>query len=350
MRRFAPALLRGFSPKNAPLAGAAALATLPLLGGCSDGAPIQSALHPAGAGSEEIAWLWWLFLGVCTAVYILVLGLLFWAVARRRREGGQPEQVSERMWLGLGGFALPIAVIGLFLFATLGVLASQSAMLAATGNPTIKVIGHRWWWEVRYVPPEPHRQLTTANEIYIPVNKTVRIELESRDIIHSFWVPALQGKTDMIPGRTNVQTIRATRAGEYRGQCAEFCGLQHANMALMVIAVPEDEFQAWYDGQLRSAAPPATPAAERGQRVFSERSCAQCHAIRGTSALARSGPDLTHLATRQTLAAGALPNTRGHLGGWLSNPQSLKPGSLMPNTDLNSEELLALIAYLEGLK
>jgi cytochrome c oxidase subunit 2 len=190
----------------------------------------------------------------------------------------------------------------------------------------------------------------TANEIHVPVGRKVRLEVRSGDVIHSFWAPNLHGKLDLIPGYGGTTSFRADRPGVYHGRCAEFCGLQHARMDFLVIADPPERFAAWYEQQLRAAPAPADSVQQKGQQVFLSRQCAMCHAIRGTPANSRVGPDLTHLASRRTLAAGTLPNTRGHLAGWVLDPQKIKPGAKMPPNQLASDELHALLSYLQSLK
>jgi cytochrome c oxidase subunit 2 len=224
------------------------------------------------------------------------------------------------------------------------------ASLSEHGGPSIKVTGHQWWWEVEYDHPTPSRIVKTANEIHIPVGRAVKLELSSQDVIHSFWVPNLHGKRDLIPGHSNDIWIRADHAGVYRGQCAEFCGLQHAHMALLVIAEPQDRFDAWYNAQLQTSALPTTPSLQHGRQLVESGPCALCHTIQGTQANGNLGPDLTHLASRRTIAAASLPNTRGNLGGWISDPQSIKPGNRMPPITMKSEDLQAMLDYLESLK
>jgi cytochrome c oxidase subunit 2 len=191
--------------------------------------------------------------------------------------------------------------------------------------------------------------VVTANEIHIPVGRPVLINTHSQDVIHSFWMPELHGKRDLIPGHPSAIWLQADRPGVFQGQCAEFCGLQHAHMRLIVVAEPEETFQAWLEAQRQSAQPPRDPLAERGMHVFVSGPCALCHAIRGTDAAGHVAPDLTHIASRATLAAGTLPNTPGHLAGWIIDSQSVKPGNAMPSMSLSPEDLQALLAYLGNL-
>lgn len=213
---------------------------------------------------------------------------------------------------------------------------------------SIEVTGHQWWWEVRYSSEEPSRVFTTANEIHIPVGQSVEVKLVSADVIHSFWVPALAGKTDLIPGQTNVMQLEASRAGVFRGQCAEFCGTQHANMAFYVVASEPARFQAWWDKQLQGAPPPKSEEVKLGQTTFIQK-CGLCHTVRGTRAGGIVGPDLSHLMQRRSIAAGTLPNNTGHLAAWIADPQDPKPGNFMPRPDISAAELQRILAYLQTL-
>jgi cytochrome c oxidase subunit 2 len=216
---------------------------------------------------------------------------------------------------------------------------------------SINVTGHQWWWEVEYQDLNaPTLRFRTANEIHIPVGRPVVLNVTSRDVIHSFWVPNLQGKRDLISGYTTSIWLQADRPGVYRGQCAEFCGYQHANMAVYVTAEEDAPFKGWLAAQREPSLEPSTDTARSGRDVFMRGSCPTCHTIRGTAAGGTVGPELTHLASRRTLAAGTLPNTAGHLGGWISDPQSVKPGVKMPPNKLSGDDFQALLAYLEGLK
>jgi cytochrome c oxidase subunit 2 len=212
---------------------------------------------------------------------------------------------------------------------------------------TIEVIGHQYWWEVNY----PDHNFVTANEIHIPVNEPIRIVLRTDDVIHSFWIPELQGKMDMIPGQVNETWIEANETGQFAGICAELCGLQHANMRFIVISHTRNEFDTWVTHQQQAATVPQSDIIQEGWRVFQdEGTCAECHAINGTNATGTLGPDLTHFASRLTLGAGTIPNKEGHLSGWIIDSQSIKPGSLMPPIPLSGEELEALVSYLYTLK
>jgi cytochrome c oxidase subunit 2 len=314
-----------------------------------------SALNPQGMGASRIASLWWLMLGLGTAIFLLVVGLLFAALLRGQRGTNttMPESMggdTGRNWPIFGGIALPVVVIGI-------VFGYSIYTLARIENPQtkpalkIEIVGRRWWWEVKY----PDQGITTANEIHIPVGAPVQIQLQSADVIHSFWVPELHGKMDLIPTRINNLTVEANKTGVYRGQCAEFCGVQHAHMGFMVVVQSKADFETWLAAQQQPAAAPTDPAAAQGQQVFMNAGCVFCHKVQGLDdkEIDRSsvdlGPDLTHLASRMTIAGASLTENRGNLAGWVVDPQHVKPGSLMPEMYLNSEDLQNLLAYLETL-
>jgi cytochrome c oxidase subunit 2 len=319
--------------------------------------PLQDALRPAGVQAEQIGSLWNLTLGLCTLVFVLVLAACLYALARAPRAGADTEPdlsslagPEPRPWRAIK-WATAAATVGLLALLAADVFTSRAlARMPLRGAVNIELVGHQWWWEARYRDDDPSREFTTANELHIPVGRPVIVTLRSKDVIHSLWIPNLQGKKDLIPGRTATLRLRADRAGIYRGQCAEFCGLEHAMMALLVEAEPNERYEAWAAQQRRPAAAPMDAAARRGREVFLGKSCAACHTIAGTAAKARLGPDLSHLASRRSIGAGMFPNKRGHLGGWIADPQALKPGVNMPATLLAPDDLLALLAYLETLK
>jgi cytochrome c oxidase subunit 2 len=315
-----------------------------------------------GPVAGEIWDLWWLLLGLGVAVYVLVMGLLVAAVARRRRgepddhgdiavgAGGAPSRppVPRRLasrWIVGGGLVLPLVVLPVVLASSVGTLRGipQSA---GQGGLVVEVVGHQWWWSVHY----PDHGVTVANEIHIPVGRRVAFHLTSADVIHSFWVPKLAGKLDALPDGTNVLVVEAAEAGEYRGHCAEFCGLQHAKMGLLVVAEPPERFQAWVEDQRRPAAEPATASAAAGREVFAASGCGACHTVRGTGAAGTGGPDLTHVGSRRTLAAATVVNDPVHLARWLDDPASVKEGTRMPHTPLGERDLAALVEYLRGLE
>jgi len=282
------------------------------------------------------------------AVCLVVFVTLMWAALHRRP---RENEVSNRSLRTPVLLATGLTVLILFGF----LIADISVGRAITTNPgkeavQIRVTGRQWWWEVQYRDSIPSNWVTTANEIHVPVGRPVVFELRSGDVIHSFWPPSLTAKRDLIPGNENSLWFQADSAGVYRGQCAEFCGHQHAKMGFVIVAEPPDSFKNWLESQRDTAMTPYDPVARRGQEVFLGSSCVMCHAIGGTPAGSRVGPDLTHLASRRTIAAGTLPNTRGNLAGWIINPQAIKPGTRMPPSPLEPDDLQALLTYLETLR
>jgi cytochrome c oxidase subunit II len=317
----------------------------------------QDALNAAGPQAAHIGDLWNYTLALCTFVFIAVLGACLFALWRapKLRTPAAPDLRSlvkpERRIHHIVGWAVAAAVVGLLSLLVADVFTSRAmARLPLKDAINIELFGHQWWWEARYRHGDPSKDFTTANELHIPVGRPVVITLLSNDVIHSLWVPNLHGKRDLIPGRTAILRLQADKPGTYRGQCAEFCGLEHAMMALLVTAEPSANYEAWAAHQNQPAATPTDPVAMRGQEVFTSKTCVMCHTIGGTQAQGRFGPNLTHLASRQTIAAGMFPNNRGHLGGWIADPQSLKPGVNMPANALEPDDLQALLTYLETLK
>lgn len=303
-------------------------------------------LEPAGPQAEAIARLIHFFFWTTGTVYAVVLATLVAALLRRRKR-----ETGERTLSAAVGLALGITLAVLALLTGASYWTSHRITRFRPARPIeIEVTGHQWWWELRYLNEEPSRIFQSANELHIPVGRAVALKLKTADVVHSFWVPQLHGKRDLIPGQENVLWLQADRPGLYRGRCAEFCGLQHAHMELLVIAEPQTDFEAWQTHQLKEPSPPADPIAQRGKQLFLSGPCVMCHTIAGTLAQATAGPDLTHLASRQALAGGTLPNTRGHRAGWVMNAQVLKPGGHMPSIALGSEELQAVLAYLETLR
>ena len=304
------------------------------------------ALDPEGPRAETIADLWWLLLGIGTAVFVLVAALLAWALVRRpRAQGSDRASPHVSRWLIGGGVVLPLVVLVVVFGATVRAM-REDPSTAPPGSLVIDVVGHRWWWEVRY----PEEGVTTANELHLPVGRPVALRLTSADVIHSFWVPALAGKLDLLPDGTNTLVLQADEPGEHDSLCAEFCGLQHADHGLVVVAEPEAEFEAWVEARRSPAVEATSAAARRGFDVFTSTGCASCHAIAGTTAVATAGPDLTHLASRQSLGAGAVANTREDLAAWVTDPHTIKNGVEMPATALTPEELDDVLAYLESLE
>ena len=312
-------------------------------------------LDAAGRRSATILPLTWTMLAISIAVCV-VIGVLLWIALRRARaNGGAVETRAVAVERGQDGMrwisgGLLISAVPL-LVALVWTMVALANVIDPPRNTrlVLDVTPHQWWWEVKYSSPEPAATFETANEVHIPVGTPVLIRLHGADVIHSFWVPKLSGKTDAIPGQTNVSWIQADAPGRYRGQCTEFCGFQHAHMSFEVVAESRPQFDAWRARQLQPAAAPATPAQMRGLALVEYR-CGLCHQVRGTRAGAISAPDLTHLMSRAGLAAGTLVNNASNLAGWIQAPQALKPGTLMPDQHLSGEELAQTVAYLETLQ
>lgn len=306
-----------------------------------------SAAGPAAALIER---LWEVTLAGSSVVFVLTMAALAYAVWRRR-DGGAVAVSDRQVHVGLAAsLAVTTVVLFAYLIADLSTDHALGESMHGPGALEVRVTGHQWWWDVEYADSVPARRVHTANEIHIPVGRPVHVALASDDVIHSLWIPALQGKQDLIPQRPTELWIQADSAGVYDGRCAEFCGGPHALMQLQVVAESDEEFRRWYDAQLQPAQPPLDPPAQRGLQLFGARSCSVCHAVRGTDAGSRAAPDLTHLASRRRIAAGTLPNTRGHLAGWVLDPRSVKPGTQMPLNPLPPAELDAVLAYLESLR
>ncbi len=305
----------------------------------------QSTLRPGSDAADEITTLWWIMLAGAVVVFGVVLVLVLAAILRRRRSG-EGGDGRARTWIALGGIVAPIVVLSALFVLVLRTLPATSAGAAADAELTVEVVGKQWFWEARY----PGTDAVTANEIHIPAGVPVRLVGTTADVVHSFWVPRLNRKIDLIPGKRNEILLEADEPGVYRGQCAEFCGLQHAHMAFLVIAEPEGDFRRWLDHEAQPRSEPATAQAREGEEVFASAACAGCHTIRGTDADGDLGPDLTHVAARGTLAAVTIPNRLPYLSEWIADPQHVKPGNKMPALGLSGSELGALVAYVRGLE
>jgi cytochrome c oxidase subunit 2 len=310
----------------------------------------QSMFNPQGPAARSIAGLGWLLFGVSTLVYLLVLAASGWALARRRRpEDDEPD--GDRALTKWVTVAAAVTVVTLLAMTVASVAAGRGLTSpSGPGAVTVDVIGHQWWWDFQYRDVTPSDIVASPNELHIPVGVPVVLNVMSRDVIHSFWVPNLHGKRDLIPGQVTRTWIQADAPGVYRGQCAEFCGHQHANMALIVVAEPMAQFREWLQQQRRPAPEPSSDLQRRGREVFLQSPCASCHTIRGTDAGSRFGPELTHVASRRTIAAGTLPNTRGHLAEWIADAQAIKPGSRMPSNVVAAADLQALLSYVRSLR
>lgn len=331
-------------------------AMLPLLAGACQYQTYQSDFGSGGVENHQFLILFVIFLAICGIMYLLVIGFMLAGIARRRRaeanvvDSGRHHESDSMMRTALIGWAGVIGA-GLAALAVASFVTDRTmANAAAHEKLSITVTANQWWWDVQYNSGDASKIFHTANEIHLPVGVPTRIILHSTDVIHSFWVPNLAGKQDLIPGRETDVTVVPGRVGIFRGQCAEFCGVQHAHMSLVVDVDSYSDFLNWWHHQLEPAATPTAPVALAGYQYVTTGPCATCHTIGGTQAGGHLGPDLTHLASRRSIAAGTLPMSTGNLYGWVEDPQSLKPGNRMPTIGLEPDQLHAVVAYLETLK
>lgn len=312
-----------------------------LLAGC---AGPQSALDPAGPFAASIHLLGMMMYVGAALVTLLVCVLMLVPFLRRRER-----RVNRKLFLWGGGVALPLITLTALVPYVL-IVGMETRISTGVDLLAIDVTGHRYWWEMSYRRAGDSSGVASANELRLPVGEPVELLLHSNDVIHSFWVPSLGGKTDMIPGRVNRMVIQADRPGVYRGQCAEYCGLQHALMAFDVIALPRAEFDAWMERLAQPAREPPAPQLRKGRDLFISLGCGACHTVRGV-AEGRLGPDLTQVGARRSIGAGTLPGGAGNIAAWIASAQHLKPGNAMPSFDqLEGPQLRALVAYLESLK
>jgi len=316
-------------------------------------------LDPGGPAADDIATLWWGLLAAGTVIALLVAVLLVLPMVRRRRRmpdvsadhDDVPQQLANRWIIGLGVVMPGVILIAVLVFSVSTMRTVSRA--APAGSVVIDVVSYQFWWAASYPADDPDDDVIVANEIHIPVGEPVELRLTSADVIHSFWAPELQGKLDMLPDGTNTLVIEADEPGEYLGACAEFCGVQHALMRFVVIAEPPDEFAAWLSAQRSPASDATADAAQRGQALFAAEDCGACHTVRGApeaGAATMPGPDLTHVASRSTLAAATIPNTPVELARWLRDPDAVKPGTTMPAPELTADEIDDLVAYLDSLR
>ena len=315
------------------------------LAGTTAGCGNQSTLSPDSHASHVISNLWWGMLAGSAVLFAVVVALLLYGLLKRH--GSDPDErepIGSGTWIvAIGGFVVPLVVLVALFVVTVAALPATSP--GGKTQMTIDVAARQWFWSVDY----PAAGVRTANEIHIPVGVPVLVRVASPDVIHSLWVPALNRKIDVIPGQVNEVIWEADRPGVFRGQCAEYCGVEHARMALYVVAEARPQFEAWLRGQAGPAAQPSTEYLERGQQIFLGSACEYCHTIAGTNATGTIGPDLTHIASRLSIGAGTLPNNEGNLAGWILDPQHFKPDNKMPATALTGSELQPLLAYLESL-
>jgi len=318
----------------------------------------HSSVEPATPQAGRIANLWWVMFYVSVAVLALVTAALIYAVFRRRsaREQTAPVDLSpntnrERKATRAAAVALAVTIAILFVLLGLSFTTGRAVSFLSNESPLeIKAVGHRWWWEFQYVDPVPSRGFITANELRLPQGRQIVLTLTSNDVIHSFWAPNLMGKKDLIPGQESRLIFRPEKQGVFRGQCAEFCGFQHAQMGFLVLVESDGDFSDWYNHESQQAVQPSNDSEKRGRQVFLSSTCVMCHTIGGTPANSNIGPPLTHLASRTSIAAATLTNSRENLAKWVTDSQKIKPGNRMPPNVLGPENLDDLLNYLTSLK
>lgn len=325
----------------------------------------QSIFHDRGPAANSIGDLSWA-MTILFVVTTIIMGVLL-AIAFYRRRGTLAEHEpldaeGGQMWIAIGGLLIPLIVLTVLFVVGLGMMSDfpihgmpgmmpSASKMVGSMKPSILIVGHQWWWEIHYLNDDPSKSFTTANELHLPVNRPVNIEVKTADVMHSFWIPALNGKVDMIPGQPNFIRIVASKPGVFTGQCAEYCGDQHANMRLTAFVQNEDAYNAWIAEQIKPGSAPESPEAIAGEKIFVSSECAKCHTVRGTPAGGRFGPDLTHIGSRKMIASEIYPNTDAYLEAWITHAQSLKRDSLMPDLpDYTGEQTVDLVAYLRQLK
>jgi cytochrome c oxidase subunit 2 len=346
--------------RNAWTCGVSLVATL-ALEGCESAQSTFDAHGPAAVRIGHLEWLMTVLFVVITVIMWVLFGFAFY---RRRGTLAEHEPIETsggEAWIAIGGLAIPLAVLTVLFVLGLGLLrdfpihgmhgANMQGAMARSMKPDILIVGHQWWWEIHYLSDDPSQEVVTANELHLPAGKPINIRLETRDVMHSFWVPALHGKVDLIPGQPNYLRVIASQPGQYFGQCAEYCGEEHARMRILAIVQPPDEYEAWLDAQRKPAAEPTSDQAKAGEKLFLGGPCSNCHEVRGSSAGGTVAPDLTHIGSRQMIASDMYRNNDGYLEAWITHAQSLKPGCLMPNiTQFSGPQLQDLIAYLRQLQ
>jgi cytochrome c oxidase subunit 2 len=319
----------------------------------------QNALDSAGVQSGRIESLWWIFFWVTAVVYVIVMVVLLITILRRKRTDKEiaPEtrtdSIRERNATNIVKGAVAISVITLFtlMFTSFRTGRAVNSLSYDESPLEIQVTGNQWWWDFKYLDRVvPSRTIRTANELHLPVGRTVKLTLQSTDVIHSFWLPNMHGKMDLIPGYKSTIYFRPDEVGTYFGQCAEFCGYQHAKMRFAVTVESQADYEKWAEAQRTTPALPIDEVSKRGQQIFLQSVCTQCHAVAGTTAAATVGPDLTHVASRYYIAAGSMHNVREEIKAWITDPQRIKPGVHMPMSNFSDDDLDALVTYIENLK
>jgi cytochrome c oxidase subunit 2 len=311
----------------------------------------------AGPHADRISELFWFMFSLQGLVFLIVLAFVLYAILRKKDEETsdliEPTQKTEHRLAWGVSIAVGLTVLILTSFVAMTYVVDRDLLqLDEEPDLEIEITGHQWWWELKYLDKEPSKIFTTANEIHVPVNKKIKFKLKSADVIHSFWLPNLAGKQDLIPGKEREIVIKVLKEGIWQGRCGEYCGKQHANMRLILFAERKEEFEKWKEAQRKPAEKPATTLAKRGEKIFKTSSCILCHVIRTPESGGHSShaPDLTHLKSRTTIGAGAAKNTKGHLGGWIIDPHGIKPGVHMPTILREPDDHHALLQYLETLK
>jgi cytochrome c oxidase subunit 2 len=331
------------------------------LAGCSSA---QSTFDTHGPAARSIGGLSWFMTILFLIISVIMWLLIGYAFYRRRGSLSEHEPINTgggQMWIAIGGMAIPLIILTILFVLGLGLLrdfpihgmhgGASHAQMAHSMKPEIRITGHQWWWQIEYLNDDPSQQFTTANELHLPTDRPVNIEVRTDDVMHSFWVPALHGKVDLIPGMSNYIRLQASQPGEYTGQCAEYCGAEHARMRILAVAQSPDEYAAWKEAQLNPGAQPSTADAIAGQQIFLAGPCAMCHEVRGTVAGGRVAPDLTHIGSREYIASNTYRNNDAYLEAWITHAQFLKPEAEMPNlTQFSGEQLHDLVAYLRQLQ
>lgn len=331
------------------------------LGGCTS---VQSPFGAHGPAAQRIATLSWFMTISFFIITVIMWVLIAYAFYKRRGTLEEHAPIDSRggeLWIAIGGAAIPLLILTLIFVLGLQLLRdfpihgmhgmAMHAEMQQSMKPDIRIIGHQWWWEIHYLNDDVSKEVTTADELHLPVGRPVNIEVETRDVMHSFWIPALHGKVDLIPGMKNYIRLVASQPGSYMGQCAEYCGAEHARMRFLAVAQAPDEYEAWLDRQREPGAQPKTPNAAEGEKIFLAGPCSMCHTVRGTSAVGSVAPDLTHIGSRKMIASDVYDNNDAYLEAWITHAQSLKPEAQMPNlTQFSGEQLQNLVAYLRQLQ
>jgi cytochrome c oxidase subunit 2 len=331
------------------------------LAGCSSAESIFDAHGPAARSIGGLSWFMTILFLIVSVIMWLLIGYAFYRRSGSLLEHEPIDAGGGQMWIAVGGITIPLIILTVLFVLGLGLLRdfpihgmhgeAVHAQMAHSMKPEIRITGHQWWWQIEYLNDDPSQQFTTANELHLPTDRPVNIEVRTDDVMHSFWVPALHGKVDLIPGMTNYIRLQASQPGEYTGQCAEYCGAEHARMRILAVAQSPDEYAAWKEAQLKPGTQPTTADAIAGQQIFLSGACAMCHEVRGTVAGGRVAPDLTHIGSREYIASNTYRNNDAYLEAWVTHAQSLKPEAEMPNlTQFSGEQLHDLVAYLRQLQ